>query len=1205
MAFPDSPLPIKHELEINGVWTDITTRTRGSDNVVINRGLRGEAASLSSSTCSFKLDNTDYYFSNKSPYSVNYHKLGRNPRQRVSLTETSSYLALDDGSSLTPVSGATELNQWQGSYIGGSAVLAAPTASSVAITGDIDVRIDIEPDLWRGGRPSILAARYITATNQRSWMLRMTRAGYLVWQHSTDGTSANTFYAVSTEPVPVLAGRAAVRVTMDVDNGTSGHAVTFYWSDTISGTWKAFSTLGGLSGTTSIFGGTSTSAALEIGNYNNSQTGRGLNISSTTSTFPSFGNGPFTGRVYAFQLYSGIAGTLKANIAFTGKTPGSTSFADAATPANTWTLTQQARIDNADYRFWGEISTFPQATDSSGVDVYSQAYSADILERLLANYNNKPLRSSLYRMMTQYNWFSWWAMEDDDSSAPARFSAEVGGRGYVSGAAFGVDDNFVAAQHVLVFSDDTGQARASARNITPTETRNLTGLETYLVTFNLGAIPPSATYLTFMQYWTTTGIRISLASNNSTYQVSLLDPTGAAIGSAAIGHGTGGTPDRWVIMRLNLSQPVADTPATISYDLSWYTLDAGNFFGNAGTFTTPGYQISPLSRWLSPGFTGKSTMQLGPVAAGDFTLDHTRFNFYKAFNAFSKESAGARFTRLCTEQGVPYWVLGTLQGETDGSIYTKYMGPQRPLPFIDLLKECTEVDGGYIFTPRNKFGLAIRLYNSVTNQKPVVLDYAQKMLSGEVKPIDDKSLIANDVTVTSLLGASSRAIKESGSLNVVNPDDTTDLDAVGTYDTAPTVNVWDDGDTDNEAWFRVFLGTWDESRYPSIGVNLARRVFILNPTLSAQIDKMDLFDPLEIDNLPKWLPQKPASLLTLGYVETLLNRQRTIVWSSRPYGPYSQVNNLTDGVDTGTSSKQRAAASGDSLYANITSSATSFDVAVSNTGAQWGTTAAKPGNFPLNVDIEGEKVTVGAIGATHYNDTVIDNFNRTVASGLGTASNGKIYAITGTAANFAVNGTKAAITPTTAGSDRIGVIDISASTQWSLVTEITSTDVTAAGQVLKHGLVGGYIDASNHYRAYIVYQTASNSVVIERVLGGTVTILATTVTGNGGGFFATTKLRFENINGQLRAKFWNSAGAEPTAWTVLVSDTRLTTGTKAGVFLRCDNNITSSPNGTFDNLATGTPVQTFSSVTRAVNGVSQAHIAGDDVQVSDLFYAAF
>lgn len=230
---------------------------------------------------------------------------------------------------------------------GGNAT--TPDVTALDIVGDIDVRFDATLERWAAlpGTGMELAGKFVPPSNQ-SWLLWVNSNRRLVWRHSADGTAI--FDAVSTVALPVAAGRLAVRVTMDVNDGAGNRVVTMYTAPTMAGPWATLSTIT-TSGTTSIF---NSSATLGIGDV------------------PSSGFARPTGRVHAFQVSADLTGTdVRANPNFALHPPGTTSFADAA--GRTWTVNSPASINGFDwvdlsarllYAAWGvgrgsELEAFP------------------------------------------------------------------------------------------------------------------------------------------------------------------------------------------------------------------------------------------------------------------------------------------------------------------------------------------------------------------------------------------------------------------------------------------------------------------------------------------------------------------------------------------------------------------------------------------------------------------------------------------------------------------------------------------------------------------------------------------------------------------------------------------------------------------------------------------------------------------------------
>lgn len=222
MTFPDDLLPLRAEMEINAIWTDITARVRGNnDSVTITRGSQNEQGdSLTPANCQFKLDNRDFYFSNRNPTSSNYGHLPQNTQVRFSLDDP-------EGTAFAPVNG------YPYSYaFGDISVENVSTADKAVldITGDLDVRVDLAPDPYPGGGLTgyVLAGKYRQTSDQRSWALMLRYDGTLRLYWSTAGTAATLTAATSTAAVDLTGGRTLVRATLDVNNGAGGKTVTFY-----------------------------------------------------------------------------------------------------------------------------------------------------------------------------------------------------------------------------------------------------------------------------------------------------------------------------------------------------------------------------------------------------------------------------------------------------------------------------------------------------------------------------------------------------------------------------------------------------------------------------------------------------------------------------------------------------------------------------------------------------------------------------------------------------------------------------------------------------------------------------------------------------------------------------------------------------------------------------------------------------------------
>jgi hypothetical protein len=98
-------------------------------------------------------------------------------------------------------------------------------------TADLDIRVDLAADDWTPGSPSrrIIKRGDAFGTAKVIWHFTLLSDGKLRWAYTTDGSTETT--RDSTASVGASDGtRRSVRVTVDADNGATGHTVTFYTS---------------------------------------------------------------------------------------------------------------------------------------------------------------------------------------------------------------------------------------------------------------------------------------------------------------------------------------------------------------------------------------------------------------------------------------------------------------------------------------------------------------------------------------------------------------------------------------------------------------------------------------------------------------------------------------------------------------------------------------------------------------------------------------------------------------------------------------------------------------------------------------------------------------------------------------------------------------------------------------------------------------
>lgn len=212
-------------------------------------------------------------------------------------------------------------------------------------------------------------------------------------------------------------------------------------------------------------------------------------------------------------------------------------------------------------------------------------------------------------------------------------------------------------------------------------------------------------------------------------------------------------------------------------------------------------------------------------------------------------------------------------------------------------------------------------------------------------------------------------------------------------------------------------------------------------------------------------------------------------------------------------------------------------------------------------------------GVTGYSDT----FNRTVAAGsLGTATSGQSYTLSGTAADFSVNGTQGVITPSALNSERLGTVNLLTS-DVNIAGQVAVSALPASGQVIS-GFTVKEIDSSNYYYgALIITSAGAVTLRILKRVAGVGTIVATSATIAGLTIVANTFVgirvyaAYDTVAATNRffVKVWSLSAAEPYGWQLVTADASLVGGTNQGLLARNEGPATTI-SFLFENVATAT-----------------------------------
>lgn len=204
-----------------------------------------------------------------------------------------------------------------------------------------------------------------------------------------------------------------------------------------------------------------------------------------------------------------------------------------------------------------------------------------------------------------------------------------------------------------------------------------------------------------------------------------------------------------------------------------------------------------------------------------------------------------------------------------------------------------------------------------------------------------------------------------------------------------------------------------------------------------------------------------------------------------------------------------------------------------------------------------------------------DTFSRVVAAGWGSTDTGQPYTVSGTPADFSVNGSQGVVNLATT-TRHIGVLDTS-SPNMTVQFDVSLATLPASGSIDCLATLR-YTDANNYYWGGININTSGSIFwVMNRNVAGVAGTFFFTSSGMvyTPGTFLTIKAMI--YGSEILVKVWQSNTTEPDAWSFQTSDPNLTTGNFGGVL----GAISGSPGGgaglvlTYDNLNITTPLYVF------------------------------
>lgn len=594
------------------------------------------------------------------------------------------------------------------------------------------------------------------------------------------------------------------------------------------------------------------------------------------------------------------------------------------------------------YRFWGEVTGWPQSWDTTGTDVWVPMDASGVLRRL--GQGSRGIGSAMYVSLAaavpNNTVIAYWPFED------------LAGATSIGSAVSGVPGMAITGSPTLATNGDfvcslslpTMQTGKFVANI-PDYTAKVPGtggpantLNTFntLIRFLLEIPSAGITTGSVLVSWKWTGTVPNWEVYYSTAAGGQIGLRGRdTLGNIVQDTGVGGPAMNGTKVHVTAS---LDLAGGISFEFFLSILTVGSVSPTVVSGTAFGpidgivqtVRVAP-NAGLGSTVIGHVSVQLTPTYPTDAT------DLANVVQAYAGELAATRIARLCALANIGFELVGSASDSIA-------MGTQLNGAVLDLIQQCVDADLGRLFEPVDMLGLGYRTRVDLENQSAALaLNYAAFNLSEIPEPLPDDRYTRNDVTASRTGGSvGARQTQASGTLSTQSPPF-----GVGPYDETVTVNIQTDARLNDVAGWLLHLGTVDDPRYPKVSMNLAHASFASSTVLRGEVLTLRPGDRYTVANLPTWIGYDGLSQLLLSTTETIDLFQHRISLNGQPESPYRTAR-LADAVfgriDTG----------GSQLAADVGPAATSFSVSTTS-GPVWTTSG---GDFPFDVRLGGEQVTV-------------------------------------------------------------------------------------------------------------------------------------------------------------------------------------------------------------------------------------------------------
>ena len=908
------PLTVTGEILVDGVWQSVSMRE--NPTVSISRGVNSEGDEATPGRCSVSIDNRDGTYSPRNPNSSLYGKIGRNTpfRLRVDDVPADPTPTLSDNFTRTVTAG------WGTADTGQTWVLYDITDVSPAAT-DLEV-------------------------NGTTGIMNMSDNNALgVEASGADLSDIDVSYTVY--------------VTEQAQDARSDYQIAtgvFTRLDSANDTGIAFNI--GLRTDTGLPGNQGLRVAIDIAEWGNGS----LNFISQTSTVP---NATYEPDVPLHCRVQSIGNNHRARVWMDGETEpdvwhaqaysdlydsgsfamfGQVTAADTTLPLEIGYDDLEVVVPNADtgvIRMRGEIPAWPPARNLTSSDITAKIQPAGILRRL--GQGQKPLKSFMSRYIPAFFPPAYWPMEEGlqgDTYVADGTITQLTGPMRVSGLEFAQTGDSPGQEG----SAPLPKVISGATMKSPVIQSENTGYWSVDMAFRINEAdwPTDATEHQFLRFFTTGStayewvLSLLLTGGNHRMVLRVYDIEHVQLGTISADHEGAGVDllDKWLHLFVNADED----GSTLNYQFRWQDPTTAGTWGNASTFaSTSAGRVRTIDTVFGSGAAG---MFLGHLSVWGIR-DTEFFNAPNMIRGFRGLSTQQYLSLLSGQSGVPLLIEG------EGS---EELGPIPMETFLDVIKSASSTEMGLLTELRSSLGLHYETRETLYNRDAdLTLDWSNGEVFEPLSMTDDDKDIKNEVTVKRDGGSEHTETLSTGPLSV-NPAP----DGIGKYDVSVDTIVYDDDQLPDQASWRLHVSTVDEMRVTKLTLKMG------NPRMQSKIDTvlaLDAGSRIKITNVPSDLPPDGFDLLVLGYSESFATGVWNITFNCVPYSPY--LVGIVGDEDQG-----RADSDNSTLSVSADSDDTSLTVAIDSGYARWIDSATYSSEFPFDIKVGGERMTVTAITGT-------------------------------------------------------------------------------------------------------------------------------------------------------------------------------------------------------------------------------------------------